>query len=227
MNRMPRRNLPGVRGFVAPTDQSWYQFLRARPHLDEVNFWRPGAGAFGRLRPGEKVRSSAEGAARCNRRLRTVRSLRPPTPVDGVGHFSGQGGVSINRWARIARLAGRPRAIRTRSSDWLVCSIAFPTPSSHQTTGFQFLQTGSATSSAGAGTTWRVATVERFGSGASSRPWRIPRQPMSGPLRQPGSCGMGCLRSSHRGSARAASVSPSSMRTAMRAPSLPSTPCPS
>ena len=42
-----------VHGFVAPTDHGWYQFLRARPEIDEVNFWRPGATAFSALRPGE------------------------------------------------------------------------------------------------------------------------------------------------------------------------------
>jgi len=42
-----------MRGFVAPTDYGWYQFLRARPHLREVNFWRPGAGRFNALSPGE------------------------------------------------------------------------------------------------------------------------------------------------------------------------------
>lgn len=44
---------PGVRGFVAPTDHGWYQYLRARPELEEVNFWRPGGGAFAALQPGE------------------------------------------------------------------------------------------------------------------------------------------------------------------------------
>lgn len=42
-----------MRGFVAPTDHGWYQFLRARPELDEVNFWRPGATSFAALTPGE------------------------------------------------------------------------------------------------------------------------------------------------------------------------------
>lgn len=42
-----------MRGFVAPTDHDWYQYLRARPHLDEVNFWRPGGKGFAALRPGE------------------------------------------------------------------------------------------------------------------------------------------------------------------------------
>lgn len=42
-----------MRGFVAPTDLGWYQFLLARPELDEVNFWRPGATNFAALVPGE------------------------------------------------------------------------------------------------------------------------------------------------------------------------------
>lgn len=42
-----------MKGFVAPTDHGWYQFLRARPELDEVNFWRPGGTPFVALSPGE------------------------------------------------------------------------------------------------------------------------------------------------------------------------------
>jgi putative restriction endonuclease len=42
-----------VRGYVFPTDHGWWQFLRARPELDEVNFWRPGAASFAALQPGE------------------------------------------------------------------------------------------------------------------------------------------------------------------------------
>ena len=32
----------GVRAYVGVTDHSWYEFLAARPWLNEVNFWRPG-----------------------------------------------------------------------------------------------------------------------------------------------------------------------------------------
>src|SRR5688572_29569401 len=32
----------GVRAYVAVTDDDWYNFLSARPDLDEVNFWQPG-----------------------------------------------------------------------------------------------------------------------------------------------------------------------------------------
>ena len=42
-----------MKGFVAPTDHGWYEFLRRRPELEEVNFWRPGAGPFAALQPGE------------------------------------------------------------------------------------------------------------------------------------------------------------------------------
>jgi putative restriction endonuclease len=42
-----------VRGFVSPTDHGSYQFLRARPEIDEANFWRPGGVTFSALKPGE------------------------------------------------------------------------------------------------------------------------------------------------------------------------------
>ena len=43
-----------MNGFVGNTDYDWYDFLRAQPDLDEVNFWQPSGGrAFRSLRPGE------------------------------------------------------------------------------------------------------------------------------------------------------------------------------
>ena len=43
-----------MRAFVAVTDGDWYRFLRARPELDEVNFWRPsGKANFRAIQPGE------------------------------------------------------------------------------------------------------------------------------------------------------------------------------
>jgi putative restriction endonuclease len=42
------------RGYVALTDPSWYAFLSAHPHVDEVNFWQPhGNLAFRALQPGQ------------------------------------------------------------------------------------------------------------------------------------------------------------------------------
>jgi putative restriction endonuclease len=38
---------------VAVTDRGWFDFLRARPDLSEVNFWSPGAAPFRALQPGE------------------------------------------------------------------------------------------------------------------------------------------------------------------------------
>lgn len=40
---------------IFPTDSDWFHFLRDRPDLDEVNFWRPGERAFRSLSPGEPL----------------------------------------------------------------------------------------------------------------------------------------------------------------------------
>jgi putative restriction endonuclease len=43
-----------VKAYVGVTDGQWYQFLAARPEIDEVNFWRPGGhGQFRVLQVGE------------------------------------------------------------------------------------------------------------------------------------------------------------------------------
>ena len=42
-----------MRGFIAPTDHGWYQFLLARPEISEVNFWRPGGHGFAAIQPGD------------------------------------------------------------------------------------------------------------------------------------------------------------------------------
>lgn len=41
-----------MRGYVGVTDYGWYRNLQARPHLDEVNFWRPGQAGFRALPQG-------------------------------------------------------------------------------------------------------------------------------------------------------------------------------
>src|SRR6266853_324763 len=38
---------------VAVTDRDWFEHLRSRPHLSEVNFWSPGATPFRALEAGE------------------------------------------------------------------------------------------------------------------------------------------------------------------------------
>jgi putative restriction endonuclease len=42
-----------VKAFVGVTDGSWYRFLRDRPHLTEVNFWRPSGAGFRAIATGE------------------------------------------------------------------------------------------------------------------------------------------------------------------------------
>ena len=43
----------GIKLVVAVTDNDWFEGLRQRPELDEVNFWAPSARNFLALRPGE------------------------------------------------------------------------------------------------------------------------------------------------------------------------------
>lgn len=42
-----------VKLVVAVTDRGWFDHLRARPELAEINFWAPGASSFKALQPGE------------------------------------------------------------------------------------------------------------------------------------------------------------------------------
>src|SRR4051794_30684057 len=38
---------------IAVTDRSWFEHLRSRPDITEVNFWSPGATSFRALEAGE------------------------------------------------------------------------------------------------------------------------------------------------------------------------------
>ena len=43
-----------MQAYIGVTDQSWFEFLRRQPHLDEVNFWRPSStNQFKALKPRE------------------------------------------------------------------------------------------------------------------------------------------------------------------------------
>jgi putative restriction endonuclease len=45
-----------VKAFVAVTDNDWFDFLRQRPEITEVNFWQPGGGRnFRALDPGQPL----------------------------------------------------------------------------------------------------------------------------------------------------------------------------
>jgi len=62
-----------MRGFVANTDYQWYEFLSARPDIDEVNFWQPGGEReFKILRRGQPV---------------LFRLKSPHNAIAGVGFF--------------------------------------------------------------------------------------------------------------------------------------------
>ena len=43
----------GINLVVAVTDDDWFEMLRKRPNLSEVNFWAPSAATFRALQPGE------------------------------------------------------------------------------------------------------------------------------------------------------------------------------
>ena len=45
----------GIRIVVAPTDGHWFDFLRQRSDLGEVNFWSPSGQNFGKVQSGELV----------------------------------------------------------------------------------------------------------------------------------------------------------------------------
>lgn len=42
-----------IRLVIAVTDRNWFEHLRWRPHLTEVNFWSPSGSTFKALQPGE------------------------------------------------------------------------------------------------------------------------------------------------------------------------------
>lgn len=104
-----REDLP-VNGFVAPTDLGWYRFLSARPHLTEVNFWRPGGTQFRALQPGEpfffKLKAPQNAIGGFGIFARATR-----LPIWRVWEvFVEANGVASERELRdrIARLAGNP-----------------------------------------------------------------------------------------------------------------------
>lgn len=51
--RLIARGAADVRGYVAPTDLAWFDFLSSQPGVDEVNFWRPSGAGFKALQVGE------------------------------------------------------------------------------------------------------------------------------------------------------------------------------
>jgi hypothetical protein len=93
-----------VRGFVAPTDHGWYQFLRARPEIDEVNFWRD-------------LLLQAQSTVQRDRRLRArhaVRATAGVAPWDIFGHANG------TATSMICSIASADSRRRARPCRWTV-----------------------------------------------------------------------------------------------------------
>jgi putative restriction endonuclease len=99
-----------MKGYIAHTDPGWWDFLRLRPELHEVNFWRPGGRRFAALAPGEPL---------------FFRLKSPINRIGGFGLFARYASLPVWRaWevfghsngttdegtllARVARLARRP-----------------------------------------------------------------------------------------------------------------------
>lgn len=92
-----------MRGYVFPTDHGWWQFLRARPELDEVNFWRPGAASFAALQPGEpfffKLKAPHDAIGGFGLFARFVR-----LPVWHAWDVFGEANGTADQWELLARL---------------------------------------------------------------------------------------------------------------------------
>ena len=117
-----------MRGFVAPTDHGWYRFLRARPDLDEVNFWRPGGGRLAALNPGEPF---------------FFKLKAPHNAIGGFGIFAGfsslpvwrawdvfgQANGTTDQWALLERLQRLGRRVDfAQSVDRVIGCIAITQP---------------------------------------------------------------------------------------------------
>ncbi len=103
-----------MNGYIGHTDHAWWQFLKARPDLREVDFWRPGGGRrFLALKPGEPF---------------FFRLKAPTNRIGGFGLFARNATLPVWRaWevfgqangvenedallVRLARLARRPVGI--------------------------------------------------------------------------------------------------------------------
>lgn len=99
-----------MKAYIGHTDPGWWRFLRARPDLGEVNFWRPGGRRFSALSPGEPF---------------FFRIKSPTNRIGGFGLFARYASLPVWRaWevfghangtqdepellARLAKLARRP-----------------------------------------------------------------------------------------------------------------------
>jgi putative restriction endonuclease len=117
-----------VRGFVANTDYDWYQFLRARPELREVNFWRPSQNRFAALESGElfffklKAPHNAIGGFGLFTRA-AILPIWEAWDVFGPANGVPDGDALLARLSRLSHGAGKSITL----DDWIGClAIAEP-----------------------------------------------------------------------------------------------------
>lgn len=91
-----------MKSFVGVTDRAWADFLAQRPHLDEINFWRPSARSFKVLAPGD---------------LFLFKTHKPHDRVVGGAVFSGFALVPLSEaWAAFGEGNGRSDPTEVREA---------------------------------------------------------------------------------------------------------------
>lgn len=82
-----------MKAFVGVTDKTWADFLTQRPHLNEINFWRPSGQSFKALLPGD---------------LFLFKTHKPHDRIVGGAVFSGFALVPLSEaWATFGEGNGR------------------------------------------------------------------------------------------------------------------------
>jgi hypothetical protein len=90
-----------MRGYIGNTDRDWYDFLRARPLLEEVNFWQPsGSRGFQAILPGAPF---------------FFRLKKPYYAIAGFGYFSFSRQLSpLLAWDAFQEANGAPSFLSMR-----------------------------------------------------------------------------------------------------------------
>ncbi len=91
-----------MKAFVGITDKAWADFLAQRPHLDEINFWRPSGKSFRTLSPGDPF---------------LFKTKKPHDRVVGGAAFSGFVLAPLSEaWAAFAEGNGRKNLAELREA---------------------------------------------------------------------------------------------------------------
>ncbi len=91
-----------MKAFVGVTDKAWADFLAQRPHLDEINFWRPSGKSFHKLAPGDPF---------------LFKTKKPHDRIVGGAAFSGFALVPLSEaWAAFEEGNGRKDLTEVREA---------------------------------------------------------------------------------------------------------------